>query len=211
MKRRNRRSAVELLEETKSLYVKSESVLDAKQVPKNADNLQVRQRYTIFFVYYMNIFPHRVRSWITYAIWSNYITPCTAIFIHVPVARKPQEDAGRMRLTSHVTGGQDFIVVCVDMFVVVWNHLGGNGRSEGLLVQRRAPGRLGYWSEELGVIELRKMGFDVDHGHTIASGTECHCFSLSWSGQHWRRDLPQYIVSHVTLITVFVDKNLGKP
>ncbi len=39
--RQNRKSAVELLEESKSLYVKSESVRDAKQMPKNATNLQV--------------------------------------------------------------------------------------------------------------------------------------------------------------------------
>jgi len=42
--KKQRRSAVELLEETKNLYVKTEHVRDTKQLPKRAEDLQVRSR-----------------------------------------------------------------------------------------------------------------------------------------------------------------------
>ena len=47
LSKQHRKSAVELLEESKSLYVKSESVRDQKQLPKNAENLQLGARYVV--------------------------------------------------------------------------------------------------------------------------------------------------------------------
>ena len=48
MERRNRRSAVELLEESKSLYVKTESVLDNKQVLRPGETARNRSVGTPF-------------------------------------------------------------------------------------------------------------------------------------------------------------------